>query len=166
MTGDLPEAAISIRQPWAWAILHGGKNVENRSIAAASHMPVPVPRRMAVHASKTMTGREYSEAATMMAEIGVRCPLPGDLPRGGIVGSVSVHKWAWGTMAEIWENPWYTGPRGLVLSDPVPLAQPIPAVGQLGFFWWARKGEMEEPKVWMTKLSYDALEPHEQGSML
>ncbi len=26
-----PMLALSIRQPWAWAIIHAGKDVENRS---------------------------------------------------------------------------------------------------------------------------------------
>ena len=29
-----PTQAFSVRQPWAWAILHAGKDVENRSAAA------------------------------------------------------------------------------------------------------------------------------------
>lgn len=28
---DLPPLALSIRQPWAWAILCAGKDIENRS---------------------------------------------------------------------------------------------------------------------------------------
>lgn len=28
---DLPELALSVRQPWAWAIIHAGKDIENRS---------------------------------------------------------------------------------------------------------------------------------------
>ena len=26
-----PSVALSVRQPWAWAIIHGGKDVENRT---------------------------------------------------------------------------------------------------------------------------------------
>lgn len=28
---DLPEFALSIRQPWAWAIVYAGKDIENRT---------------------------------------------------------------------------------------------------------------------------------------
>jgi len=40
--------AITVRQPWAWAIVHGGKDVENRTrnIAGAYRGPV------AIHAAK------------------------------------------------------------------------------------------------------------------
>ncbi|WP_409188395.1 hypothetical protein [Bradyrhizobium sp. RDM4] len=34
----LPEFALSVRQPWAWAIIHGGKDVENRSAPAVRNM--------------------------------------------------------------------------------------------------------------------------------
>lgn len=28
---DIPRLALSVRQPWPWAILHAGKDIENRS---------------------------------------------------------------------------------------------------------------------------------------
>ena len=31
---NLPKLALSVRQPWAWAIIFGGKDIENRSVAA------------------------------------------------------------------------------------------------------------------------------------
>lgn len=30
----LPRKALSVRQPWAWAIIFGGKPIENRSAGA------------------------------------------------------------------------------------------------------------------------------------
>jgi len=39
LSDRLPSIALSVRQPWAWAIIHAGKPVENRSklaIAAAA----------------------------------------------------------------------------------------------------------------------------------
>jgi hypothetical protein len=40
---DLPRLAISVRQPWAWAIIHGGKPLENRTAGAIKFM-VPLTR--------------------------------------------------------------------------------------------------------------------------
>ena len=40
---------LSIRQPWAWLILHGGKDVENRNWATK------VRGRVLIHAGSTMT---------------------------------------------------------------------------------------------------------------
>lgn len=36
MRSDLHQVALSIRQPWAWAILHAGKDIENRDWHTAS----------------------------------------------------------------------------------------------------------------------------------
>jgi len=38
--------ALSIQQPWAWAIIHGGKDVENRT------WPTKFRGRFLVHASR------------------------------------------------------------------------------------------------------------------
>jgi hypothetical protein len=125
----LPQLALSVRQPWAWAIIHAGKNIENRSFGAVRHM-LPLLGRRAIHASKGMTREEYVSAAAFMDEHGVKCPPAIDLLRGGIIGSVEVVRAVKESL-----SPWFFGPCGLVLAD----AQPcdfIPAVGALGYFHW------------------------------
>ena len=79
-----PAKALSVRQPWAWAILHAGKDVENRSAAALRHMRIEPFSSIALHASKGMTRDEYEEAAEFMATLGVVCPAPNLLLRGGM----------------------------------------------------------------------------------
>jgi hypothetical protein len=44
--------AISVRQPYAWAIIHGGKDVENRSQRAAFQFKPVIGERVLIHASK------------------------------------------------------------------------------------------------------------------
>lgn len=46
--------AITVQQPWAWAIIHGGKNVENRTRPGTWRRAVG--QRIAVHA-----GQRWSE---------------------------------------------------------------------------------------------------------
>ena len=48
---DTRQRAISIRQPWAWAVIHGGKDVENRSETAARAYRPAVGQRVFIHAS-------------------------------------------------------------------------------------------------------------------
>ncbi len=48
--------ALSIRQPWAWLILHGGKDIENRDWATRFR------GRVLIHASKGMTRDEWGDA--------------------------------------------------------------------------------------------------------
>ena len=48
--------ALSIRQPWAWLIVHGWKDIENRTWRTR------VRGRFLIHAAKGMTNREYLDA--------------------------------------------------------------------------------------------------------
>jgi hypothetical protein len=122
---DLPELALSIRQPFAWAIIDELKDIENRTWRP-SHRG-----RIAIHASKGMTYAEYERAVEFMrVACGVRCPLPMELDRGGIIGSVELVD-----IVTASESPWFEGPFGLVLRDPRP-CEFIPARGALGFFRW------------------------------
>ena len=82
--------AISVRQPHAWAIIHGGKDVENRSQRAAFQFKPAIGERVLIHASKGMTAAEYAVAVAFMASIGVRCPQREGLQFGGVIGSVFV----------------------------------------------------------------------------
>ena len=84
------ERAIAIRHPWCWAVIHGGKDVENRT--APRQFKAAVGRRVFVHASKGMTQAEYQRAVEFMAGLSVRCPPLDELQFGGIVGSVVVER--------------------------------------------------------------------------
>lgn len=138
----LPDIALSVRQPWAWAIIYGGKDIENRTAAAVRHGMKP--GRIAIHASKGMTRDEYESARDFIEGVtGQPCPTPDALIRGAIIGSVTVT----GVVSEH-ESDWFFGPRGLVLDGAAPCA-PIPSVGALGYFKWTRGGEIDPPKRWM-----------------
>jgi len=114
--------ALSIKQPWAWLIIHGGKDIENRS------WHTKYRGRFLVHASLSMTKREYEFACNYAAKIGVQVPPFEDLQRGGIIGSVELVDSVDGHA-----SPWYMAEKGFVLTDPKPLPFK-PLRGQLGFF--------------------------------
>ena len=76
--------AIALRQPFAWAVIYGGKDVENRSLNAPRQFKAAVGRHVFVHASKTMTRAEYEDAVEFMRKIGVACPHPDELQFGGV----------------------------------------------------------------------------------
>lgn len=128
---------LSIRQPWAHAILYGGKNIENRS------WRTPFTGRVAIHAGSALTKSDMLEFLMVVEDLelsgcatGVDSWLPSrdpatlktKLPRGGIVGTVEivgcVHKSA---------SPWFFGDWGFVLRDPRP-CRFVPLAGRLGFF--------------------------------
>ena len=153
-----PNKALSIRQPWAWAIIHAGKDVENRSTFAVTKGDMR-PMRIAVHASKGMTRDEYEDAREFMEKRGVECPRPDALVRGAIIGSVIVT-----AVVKESNSPWFFGPRGLVLSGATPV-EPIPVLGALGYFQWAARGEAESPLPWMRAWPGKTKQPARQEPM-
>lgn len=160
---ELPRMALSVRQPWAWAIIHAGKDIENRSLAAVMHGMKP--GRVAIHAAKGMTRKEYDDAGEFMATFDASCPPAADLVRGAIIGAVTVVE-----IVKSHPSPWWMGPRGLVLADPV-ACEPIPAVGALGYFKWTPSGgSIAEAARWMlpvaAKPEKDEALPDRQGTLL
>lgn len=125
----LPDKALSVRQPWAWGIAHGGKPYENRDWSKAN--PALAYRGpICIHASLGMTRDEYAQASDFMHDIGVACPAAALLQRGGIIAKATVVD-----VVRASDSPWFFGPLALVLEDvePVPF---IACTGALGFFDW------------------------------
>ncbi|MBK3470501.1 ASCH domain-containing protein [Pseudomonas carnis] len=114
--------ALSIRQPWAWLIVHGGKDVENRS------WHTKFRGRFLVHAAKGLTGSELVRALKFCEERGLPMPDVCDLNRGGIIGSVELVD-----SLDTSESPWYMGDKAFALRAPIPLPF-IPLKGRLNFF--------------------------------
>lgn len=115
--------AISIRQPDAWFVVNGYKDVENRSWSTSERGVV------AVHASaKRMTADDREYLSAVCGDLGI--PVPGDseLPTGGIVGAVEI-------LDCVTEHPseWFDGPIGWVLGKYLPLPF-APCKGRLGLF--------------------------------
>jgi hypothetical protein len=148
MTGRrIANVALSIRQPWAWAILHAGKDVENRDwsdrypgFTAALRLVEAVIEegggKFLIHASLGMTRGEYEDSLADMHEISCTRPFPPglalpafeSLPRGGIVGRAQLYD-----VVSEHASPWFFGPVGLVLRNVRPLPF-VPCKGALGFF--------------------------------
>lgn len=77
--------ALTVKQPWAWAIIHAGKDVENRTRATSHRGP------MAIHASKNCPLAYYETAAAEIERIAGKRPPPlEELPRGCVVGTVEL----------------------------------------------------------------------------
>lgn len=146
MADLLPRFALSVRQPWAWAIIHGGKDIENRDWRRPNP-GLSFRGRVCIHASKGMTKAEFEDAAAFMVDLGVRCPLPAVLERGGIMGTAEIVD-----IVRDSYSPWFMGRIGLVLANPQPVPF-IPVDGQLGFFEWSRAEAscVPLPAKWMVR---------------
>ena len=132
---DLPKLALSIRQPWAWAIINAGKDIENRS------WPTKQRGLICIHADKGMTNREWYDAAFFMfRSFGIVPPGTNAnshansemLDRVGIIGTAEILD-----CVEASESPWFQGRYGFVLRNVQPVDF-IPVKGALGFFDWRK----------------------------
>lgn len=114
--------ALSIRQPWAWLIVNGHKDIENRS--RRTHLR----GKILIHAAKGMTPEEYTAADEIAESQGVKLPAFEELERGGIVGQVEITD-----CVDVDASPWFFGEWGYVLKNGQPLPFQ-PCRGALGFF--------------------------------
>ena len=147
---------LTVRQPWAWAIIHGGKNVENRVRNIAGDYRGPV----LIHAGKAVfeeEGGAYPEVqrAIWQQDEGytptddqlweVADDVDPEDPRfvyGAIIGVVDLtdaHRPLWddscGEAGEGACSSWAETvgwPYHLVLANPRALDEPIPYTGALG----------------------------------
>ena len=125
---------LSIRQPWAWLIVNGWKNIENREWATRVRGPV------LIHASKGMTRQEWFAATLFIRGFSwgpsliQQIPDPEKMERGGIVGRAVILD-----CVTRHESDWFTGPFGFVRGDAQPLPF-CPLKGRLGFFLTAWEG--------------------------
>lgn len=122
--------ALSVRQPWAWLIVHGEKTVENRTWPTSYRGP------LAIHASKTLDMesinemREFSRAnhgpltEAQLAELEITGAVI------GIVDVVDCTQHPRDRTDREWHNP---GAWAWVLRNPHAL-DPQPAKGKLGLF--------------------------------
>ena len=117
---------LSIKQPWAWLIVHGWKNIENRTWLTQYR------GRVLIHASKVMTRNEWTACALFVRGIhpslAEQIPVPSCLPRGGIVGEATLLD-----CVGYYPSNWFCGPYGFVLTDAKPMPFQ-PCKGRLGFF--------------------------------
>ena len=125
--------ALSIHQPWAWAILHAGKNVENRSWRTNHRGP------LLIHAARSRASYDRQDAALWPRRYGVELPAWEALTIGAIIGVVDVVDCVpvgpGGTLGLRGESAWaLEGYFGWVLANPRPFAKAISRRGAQTLF--------------------------------
>ncbi|MBB3012042.1 ASCH domain-containing protein [Cupriavidus alkaliphilus] len=128
LTRPLPTKALSIRQRWAWLIVHGHKDIENRT------WPTHFRGSALIHASKGMTLAEHRAVQDYMAEISMgylKVPASEDLEQGGIIGVAELTACV---PPERRTSRWHMdGCHGFAPRAAQPLRF-TPMAGRLGFF--------------------------------
>lgn len=121
--------ALSIRQPWAWLILHGGKDVENRDWGTLYRGEI------AIHSARGMTRDEYEMAVMFVqkfdSELAARIPPRSALVFGAILGTCHI-----GDCVTEHHSPWFQGKYGFVLRQKEAWHKPVAARGALGLWEW------------------------------
>jgi len=112
--------ALSIKQPWAWAIICAGKNIENRDWWADYR------GELYIHASKRFD--QWGLRKLLKGGLIPAIWAPGDLYRGGIIGKVKLVD-----VVTHSKSKWFEGPYGFVLEDPEPIDF-FPLRGRLNIF--------------------------------
>jgi len=145
--------ALSIKQPWAWLICAGYKDIENRnwkigrnarygaySSYDVANFSINLPERIYIHAGK----KPDDIGSETWSSIYNNVPLPAwqyvwsksqwlgkvfGLTLGAIIGEVDIIG-----CVEQSDSPWFIGKYGFTLANPVLYGKPIPYRGALGFF--------------------------------
>lgn len=110
---------LSIQQPWAWLIVSGYKDIENRKWITNYRGD------FLIH-----TGKKFDQSGYqwVQSKINVQLPPQKDFALGGLIG-----------MAELVDcvtqsdSPWFFGPYGFVITNPRAI-EFVPMAGKLGFF--------------------------------
>lgn len=127
--------ALSIRAPWWYAILHAGKDIENRS------WPTNLRGRVLIQASTWWGWEEIQDDWETIKHIRVS---------EGHLAPVAYPQFTWRNMQEMSgcivgsveivdcvresKSPWFFGRYGFVLRDPEIISSPNRVKGALGFF--------------------------------
>lgn len=117
----LPIKCLTLRQPWAWAVVTGLKDVENRSWKTEYRGP------LLIHAAKGKPEKWAYDA--MSKALGRKIPALDEMVRGAVVGRVNVID-----CVTKYKSGFFFGPYGFVLDDAVEFKTPIDCLGRLGFF--------------------------------
>lgn len=111
---------LTVRQPWAWAIIHGTKRIENRS------RPIHYRGPLLIHAGLSRS--------CMTPDVLARVPGASDEPEldyGTLVGVVELVDCV--PVSEVSGQPYADGPWCWMLRDPRPVAR-VKWKGSLGLF--------------------------------
>lgn len=120
--------ALSVRAPWCWYILHGGKDIENRDWWTSFR------GRVLLHQGKAWKRDEVADDYEAAVSMGGQVIGREEWQRiraacGCIVGSVEIV----GCVKRS-SSRWFVGDFGFELRNPIAFRTPIPYRGALGFF--------------------------------
>jgi hypothetical protein len=149
--------ALTLIQPWAWAITHAGKRIENRSWRPPRSL---WGQRLAIHAGKSLDEEAcialYAEGYSMPAAVHhgaivatarVLGVVTETLKSGLVVESVLEEPPAWVLSPK--NRVWFCGPVGWILDEVAVLREPVTVRGAQGL--WNVPPEVERQVLTMQE---------------
>lgn len=106
---------LTVRQPWAWAMLFAGKDIENRSWCPKYRGP------LLIHAGAAL------DRGALLPRLSLR--EPEEHVMSAIIGVVDLID-----VVESSRSRWFEGNYGWVLTNPRPFSRPVPCKGRLGLW--------------------------------
>lgn len=126
---------LSVRQPWAWALIHGGKDVENRNWYTSYRGP------LAIHAGKAfdMTRSEWDAMSTgRYGEFWHKMARGYNQQPGHVLGAIIGTVELYGCVRdEACDSDWKADGDDFycwLVRNPKALKDPIPMKGRLGLW--------------------------------
>lgn len=146
--------ALTLIQPWAWAIAHAGKDVENRTWAPPEHL---IGSDLAIHAGAKPCDEDAlyglyevggvlddpemldPEQVAEMREAGdthrlVAMPDAATMARSAVVCVARLTRIERRGSGRMRFSPWYCGPVGWCFDNVRALAAPVPCKGAQGLW--------------------------------
>ena len=123
-----PTYALTVLQPWAWAIAEGLKTIENRT------WPTSIRGPIYIHAGKKLLPDQLYACGAMLKASGSTRELPAlhTLPTRALIAVVDIVD-----CGRFDDDPWAIRAHGMYhfrLANARILPQPIPRRGQMGFW--------------------------------
>jgi hypothetical protein len=123
--------ALTLHQPWAYAVAHLGKDIENRTWKP----PVALTgQRVAVHAAKQW---DYQRVWDIVGRWGTARLIDLDLMDFAQIEAQRGHIVATARFVGVLytsDSPWWIGPIGWQFTDVITLAQPVACKGSQGLW--------------------------------
>jgi hypothetical protein len=137
--------ALSVKQPWAYCIIHKGQNVENREWYRDYRGTI------AIHASKPKSMKEIRELCEFAKkDYNIKIDMD-ELAYGAVIGFADLVDVITKKDVNIRTRKWFQGKYGFVLKNIIVLKTPVVIEGGFHLGFWKLEGK--ELKACLKQLS-------------
>ena len=128
--------ALSIKQPWAWLIAVGWKDIENRSWATSyrGRFQIHASRAWDIPEDENESFEQFLEYVLTPEQLAWYREAVPTMARGALIGESCLYDCVKQGDWTANGSKWFNGPYGFACRDSKLWERPIPYRGRLGFF--------------------------------